>query len=308
MSDTGTTTPAPDQSLADIVKANQAAAQQQNIPPYLGSVAEGYVAPWKYASNFGRLEPGRAVYGPQPTVTQPFSTHVNAAGYASLQQPAAGPAQPQGVKPFYRQGDQTRIFAGLSPEATFQLKQKLVDAGLASKTVLSSGGFWDQGSANAMTDVLSYANVRGLQWEDAVDQLAAESSTHPAPRDLLPPQVISTKSAVDLRQTADTVAQQTLGRKLTKAEQARFVSAWQTADLDYQRKQADITLAYQSAQQDINQGGTAPANLPPQVTSMVAPPSPENAAKEAFQNTPEAGAKSIADTFDDFKKILGGIV
>src|SRR5213596_131664 len=131
----------PNQDLASIIAAAQAAAKNQNIPPYLGGVSEDYVAPWQTASNFGKLEPGRAIYGPQPTAVKPFSTHVNQAGYASLQQPAAGPAAPMGVKPKYRQGEEQTVVLGLSPEKVFQLKQKMVDSGLAPKGILSSGGF-----------------------------------------------------------------------------------------------------------------------------------------------------------------------
>ena len=303
MSNTDTTTPAPNADLGSIIQAAQAAATQKSIPPYLGGVAENYVAPWQGASNFGNLESGRAVYGPQPTQKTYYGP--NSQYYET---PAAGPAAPQGVKPQYRQGDEQSVVLGLSPEAVFQMKQQLVDSGLANSGILSSGGFWDSGSANAMQDVLSYANVHGLTWQDSMSQLAAEATTHPKPKDLLPPQILSTKSPIDLRETADTVAQSTIGRKLTAAEQARFVSAWQSADLGAQKQQADVTLAYQQAQQDINNGGAAPDNLPPQETTITQPPTPENAAKAALENTAEGKAKSIADQGDAFMGLLKGIV
>jgi len=326
MSNPNPTTPT-DTGSSDLnafIQQQLAAQGTKTVQPFLGGVAENYVAPFS-GSGGTSLEPGRlqysgatqqTFYGPNSqsyTAPVPPNTPSTTVYYGpngqSYQQPAGQGGIPTGVKPQYRQGSEQTIVAGMAPEAVFQLKQQLVDSGLASKNIMLSGGFWDSGSANAMQDILGYANVHGMAWQDALDQLAAESTTHPAPKDLLPPQVLSTKSPIDLRQTADTVAQATIGRKLTAAEQARFVTAWQTADLGYQRKQADITLAYQQAQQDITKSGTPPpSDLPPQISTLTAPPTPENAAKEALQNTPEGQAKNIADIGDTFMSLLKGIV
>lgn len=81
--------------------------------------------------------------------------------------------------PIYREFDQWRQFAGLSPEQTAQVNQALIAAGALDE---NSKGYrpdvWTLDSARAMSEVMAIANSRGETWD-----LTARALAENAPED-----------------------------------------------------------------------------------------------------------------------------
>lgn len=75
------------------------------------------------------------------------------------------------TNPTYLEGDEWAEFQGLAPETTWQIQQKMVDAGLLTGEF--HRGLWDRESAEAMSVAMAQANAMGVDYTTALDQLAS---------------------------------------------------------------------------------------------------------------------------------------
>lgn len=204
------------------------------------------------------------------------------------------------VAPQYFEGDDARIFGGMSPEDTFLLTDELRKLGILDASKKSTTGtFMDEEVRGGLKTLLSIANMRGTTWRETVDQLHQEAIAtgvyDQAAKSTAPkraPLTVRLTNPSDLSLMADAVAKQTIGRKLRQSELAKFVSSYQGMEATAQRQ------AYELDNPD-GSGG-----------SSVAAPSVEAAATDMVrQQAPdEAYTMDVTNTLDSFFKMLGGPV
>lgn len=155
----------------------------------------------------------------------------------------------QGVAARYDATD-LDLFAGLAPETIAQIQGSLIRGGLVSKV---PKGIFDDMTANAMGKVLSYANKRGLLWQDALDEyvqggvdggLGAGGGGGGARRVFSP--VLTNPD--DLRKTFKQAAFNTTGGNfLDDGAYERMVAGYQDAEMKAQRAQFDGQVSGETA-------------------------------------------------------------
>lgn len=135
------------------------------------------------------------------------------------------------------------LFAGLSPESMWSIQQGLMRAGLIDQ---APKGIFDDITATAMSKVLSYANKRGLLWQDALDEYAAAGDAAGlgaggGPRRVFTPQL---SNPDDLRRVFKQAAYDlTGGSFMDDSTYERMVSGYQGAELAAQRAQFDAAVS-----------------------------------------------------------------
>lgn len=135
---------------------------------------------------------GRSYNTPPPTSTTAASTDRQkigvsneyqappGTGFERLMQTAhgiAGTTAPQTRFSLYYDRDEFDIPGGLSAERRADLQLQLRSLGLIDPSKKLHLGRWDDTSAAAFKDVLREANMRGVTWDMALDQLIAEGGT-----------------------------------------------------------------------------------------------------------------------------------
>jgi hypothetical protein len=134
-------------------------------------------------------------------------------------------------------------FAGLSQESMFQVQQALVHAGLLAK--FSAANF-DTDTRTAMSQVLSYANRRGVDWQTALGELAASplvDITKSSRGPVIPAFKASLTNPDDLKATfKQAVYNATGGNFMDDSSYDRMVSTYQQQELDAQRAQYDASI------------------------------------------------------------------
>ena len=73
----------------------------------------------------------------------------------------------QGRGGYYRSGDEN-LPTGKPPEAIAQLQQALIRAGLLDPDNVISAGMWGQADRTAFKKLLTFANLNGLTWQEAL--------------------------------------------------------------------------------------------------------------------------------------------
>lgn len=183
----------------------------------------------------------RAPLGVEPGYVAPYrGQRVSAEDQADAQ---FGADYSQGVGARYDATD-LDMFAGLSPETIAQIQGALIRGGLVSKV---PKGIFDDLTANAMGKILSYANKRGLLWQDALDEYVQGGvegglggGGGVAAR-VFTPQL---SNPDDLRKTFKQVAFNTTGGNfMDDAAYDRMVAGYQDAEMKAQRAQFDAAVS-----------------------------------------------------------------
>lgn len=123
----------------------------------------------------------------------------------------------------------------LSPESRARIQSAMAQAGLIGKNDTFRVGVWDETSAKAYKKVLAYANQGGLKAEDALQELLSAPQMDgegnavggDAALEQDPGKVSAISSALSLEEQVQQAAQARLGRKLKRAEVAKFASIYQ---------------------------------------------------------------------------------
>lgn len=77
--------------------------------------------------------------------------------------------------PRYWTGDQNTLVRDLSPEDRGTLQVMMRQIGLISPTARLANGTWDTTSANAFKEILTWANVNGVTWREALQDMLSNS-------------------------------------------------------------------------------------------------------------------------------------
>lgn len=127
----------------------------------------------------------------------------------------------------YYSHDAWTLIDALAPEDVYDTQRQLIDTGLLdAKGVVA--GMWTNKEANAFQQVLSTANQSGVTWDVALSHMAALGRQNPKERKKVQRPALEVRKAnpFALKQIADSVSEQRIGRRLTDAESARFVEWW----------------------------------------------------------------------------------
>ena len=234
-------------------------------PQYLG-VPEGYRSP--------RVRPPGATRYENPDLLLG-----DAAGYRGS------------TAPLYTESD---IFAptGLSAERVAQL-QRMMDAAGVFRGATYRLGVWDATSQRAYQTVLEYANVAGIDVNEALDELVASPQKTATPETPDPGSIDKVSAPMTLEAQVQQAAQQRLGRKLRKSEVSKFVAL-------YQGLERKDNAAFRSAQDTAKTGKD--------VELVQQAPGADVAAEDFVgeQFGQEAAAQDAYGYFDALKNLLGG--
>lgn len=186
------------------------------------------------------------------------------------------------IRPRYYDDDEWEMFVGLSPETTAALQARLVSAGLITGTF--GIGTWDESTSDAMKMVLTYANRRGIDWRQALDEYERSGEMFKAMNPKAGRTFVARLSNSDdvkkvFRQTAYNV----LGGKgfVDATQEEAFVNSFHQMELNSQRAAFNAAVG----------GGT-----------VEDPEDPKNFAEDEVTALDPAGAKatrlaSYADVF-----------
>lgn len=143
------------------------------------------------------------------------------------------------IRPRYYEDDEWELFTGLSPETTAALQGRLVSAGLINGEYCI--GTWDEQTADAMRSVLTYANRRGIEWRQALDEYERSGEMFKA---MNPKKggsgrvfVARLSNAEDVKKVFRQTAYNVLGGKgfVDGGQEEAFVNAFHTHELNAQR-------------------------------------------------------------------------
>lgn len=191
----------------------------------------------------------------------------------------------------------------LSPEARWKLQQRMAAAGVIGPKQVFRRGVWDETTAKAFRDVLSFANQNGVEYDDALDQLTARGGLGQqvngagqtvggaAAQQVKPGHQTTLTAPLDLEAQVQSAAQARLGRKLRKNEISKFISIYHGLET-----KTSATMAASNDREALGQNTTV-------TTAPNVAPAADN-----FIDTnmgAEAGAHDVSTAFDTFKKLIG---
>jgi hypothetical protein len=145
------------------------------------------------------------------------------------------------VRPAYFEDDLLQ-FGGYGEEWVSMTQQQLIAAGLLPEGASFSKGIWDTTSQSAFANVLAYANLRGITWEQAMADYVAMGADRLArikgPGAQGPKFTPRLSNPEDLKKLFRQVATQNLGGKFVDdAQMESMVAAYQQIELSSQRQQ-----------------------------------------------------------------------
>lgn len=190
--------------------------------------------------------------------------------------------------------------AGYNPGSIAKLQDGLYAAGLLSKGDYDlEHGAWGKFSRSAYADFLSQLNATGgkaagVSKNDALNSLiqsvqAAGGGPAGAAKAARAPLVISLTSDEDIKAHGQAVAMAALGHSLTKAQEAKLVSYFQSQETQAQTRAYDLG------------GRTGPGG-----DTVKAPPDSRLDAAQVLkeQNPTEAAAQGYGNTLESFSNIM----
>lgn len=233
------------------------------------------------------------------------------------------------VHPKYWSHDAWTLIDAMAPEDVRGVQQQLIDTGLL-KAKGTVAGNWTNKEANAFQQVLSVANQSGVTWDVALSHMAANGRANPPEANKVsrPQLEVSKANPFALRQIADKVSEQRIGRRLSDAESAKFVEWWGQHEDAANAEKVQVANAEandtMTAGGDVKPGGGgalgairsavlgAPPPLPSQQVSVGVhtlhdPMTPDQAAEQFIreQHPQEVSTTRQLATMNQFLNILG---
>lgn len=166
---------------------------------------------------------------------------------------------PREVTPRYFTGHQWTIAGKLASEDRAAVQLAMKQLGLIGPRTSIQLGAWDQTSANAFKQVLSWANVNGTTWVEALQDMQLQSATYGPAVDLPEPDPVKVTHPDDIERGLRDYFQERLGsgRAVPDEKIRAMVAAWQGEEIAAQRDTGPVvtgartfeTFADEQAQQ-----------------------------------------------------------
>lgn len=204
-----------------------------------------------------------------------------------------GARSPSTVPPRYFDGDQY-LPRNLSPAEIWNIQQELASRGLLTTRFVK--GTWDQPTANAYADILSYANQQGITDDQAMAQFLGSEGYRVGPNG----ELISLGSG-------EGEVQDPLPIRQTDPEQVKSIirrSAIELLGVGLNREEVDSMAASYAEMEAQRQRQMYEAQQTPGETTYMDIPSPSDYAASQLEDTPEAQVYEGANYAAEAMKLL----
>lgn len=133
-------------------------------------------------------------------------------------------------KAIYFPGAENELVGGMSGEDRADLQIRLKSLGLIAPKARIVLGSWDNPSANALRQVLTYANSRGLLWYQALAEMEGAAAANPVAGTV---QTRAATNPLDFQALAEDSGHSELGRNLTAGEAQQVAGSLAGAEAPY---------------------------------------------------------------------------